>query len=340
MAVAFVWLQFALCVAAIGVAGTWLSRYGDVIAEKTGLGGTWIGVILLATVTSLPELITGVSSVTLAGTPDIAAGDVLGSCVFNLVLLTVLDFLSRGESVYTRASQGHILSAGFGVVLIGVVGINLPLAADGIAPALGHVGLYTPLILLLYAGAMRAVFSYERAQRASVGAEPAERYPGVTLRQAARRYAAASVAVVAAGTALPFVGAQLALAMGWHQTFVGTLLVAAATSMPELAVTVAAARLGALDLAIGNLLGSNLFNIAILALDDLLFLDGPLLVHVSGLHVVSALSAMMMSGVVIVGLLYRPRLRLVRGVGWAGLFLLVIYLLNTLVLYLHGVGPS
>src|SRR5574341_1134667 len=97
------WLEFAACAGLIGYAGSRLSRYGDVIADKTGLGGTWIGLVLLATVTSLPELATGISSVTAAGVPNIALGDALGSTVFNLVLIVMLDFLHRGESVYTRA---------------------------------------------------------------------------------------------------------------------------------------------------------------------------------------------------------------------------------------------
>jgi cation:H+ antiporter len=336
MSVWFAWLQFLLCVVLIGVAGTYLSRYGDVIAEKTGLGGTWIGLILLATVTSLPELITGVSSVTLAGTPNIAVGDVLGSCVFNLLILVILDFLQREESVYSRASQGHILSAGFGLILISIVAFNLQLAVNGGVPRFGHVGIYTPVILLLYAVAMRTVFFYERNHREAFHEERAERYADVTLRQAGQRYAMAAGVVVAAGIWLPFVGEQLARLMGWHQTFVGTLFVAAATSVPEVVVTIAAVRIGALDLAISNLLGSNVFNIAILAVDDLLFLNGPLLSNVSPMHTVSALSAMMMTGIVIVGLFYRPRKRFIRGVGWAALFLLVIYLLNTSILYLRG----
>ncbi|MDP2025101.1 hypothetical protein [Sulfuriferula sp.] len=113
-----IWLQFILCMALIGFAGTKLSRYGDIIADKTGMGGTWVGLVLMASVTSLPELITDISAVTVADAPNIAIGDVLGSCVFNLAFLVVVDFLYRGESVYTRASQGHILSAGFGVVLL------------------------------------------------------------------------------------------------------------------------------------------------------------------------------------------------------------------------------
>jgi cation:H+ antiporter len=77
------WIGFVACTALIIYSGTKLSRYGDIIAEKSGLGRVWIGLILMASVTSLPELVTGVSSVALVGVPDIAVGDVLGSCVFN-----------------------------------------------------------------------------------------------------------------------------------------------------------------------------------------------------------------------------------------------------------------
>jgi cation:H+ antiporter len=335
-AAALVWLQFGVCVLLIGVAGTQLSRYGDVIADKTGLGGTWIGLVLLATVTSLPELVTGVSAVTLAGTPDIAVGDALGSCVFNLAIITILDFLQREESVYTRASQGHILAAGFSVILIGFVGASVLLATRGYSFAFGHVGVYTPIIVVLYVVAMRTVFRYERVQLATYTEERAERYPEITLRRAVQRYALAAAVVVGAGTWLPFVGEALARVMGWEQTFVGTLFIAFATSVPEIVVTVSAMRLGALDMAIGNLFGSNLFDILIVAVDDLFFLRGPILSHVSPLHAVSALSAVMMTGVTIVGLLYRPKTRLFRAVGWASLLLATIYLLNTFVLYLHG----
>jgi cation:H+ antiporter len=89
-------VQFIVCAAIIFVAGAKLSYYGDIIAEKIGLGRTWIGVVLLASVTSLPELITGISSVSLAGVPDIAVGDALGSCMFNILIIAFLDL--RAES--------------------------------------------------------------------------------------------------------------------------------------------------------------------------------------------------------------------------------------------------
>ncbi len=144
------------------------------------------------------------------------------------------------------------------------------------------------------------------------------------------------MAVVAAGIWLPFIAKDLAVVMAWEQSFVGTLFVAAITSTPEVVVTVAALRMGAVDLAIGNLFGSNMFNIVLLAIDDLAYLPGPLLADVSLTHATSAFSAMMMSGLAVVGLVLRPQSRVFRTVSWISLLLLVIYLLNTLFLYLHG----
>ncbi len=331
-----IWFEFFVCALLIGVAGTQLSRYADVIADKTGLSGSWIGLILLATVTSLPELATGVSALTLADVPNIAVGDVLGSCVFNLAILVVLDFLISGGSIYHRASQSHILSAGFGVVLIGFVGLNVLLADSTSTFSIAHMGVYTPIIILLYFIAMRILFIHERMQVQQLVAQIVDRYPSITLRQAGLRYVLAALVVITAGIYLPFAGAQLAEVMGWHQTFVGTLFVAGATSLPELAVTIAALRMGALDMAVANLLGSNLFNMIILAFDDVIYLKGPLLTHISPLHAFSALSAVIMSGVVIIGLVYRPNARLFISVGWISLSLFTLYLLNTYVLYLHG----
>lgn len=331
-----IWLSLAACLVVIGVAGARLSRYGDIIAEKSGMSRGWVGLILLATVTSLPELVTGLSSVTVARVPDIAVGDIMGSCVFNLLVIVLLDFLYRQESVYTRARQGNVLSAGYGIALIGFVGFNLLLYRAGMTPSLGHVGLYTPVILLLYLLAMRSLYHYEQAQVSEYVEDRVELYPESSLKQAVQGYVIAAVAVVAAGIWLPFVAKDLAVAMAWEQGFVGTLFVAAVTSAPEVVVTVAALRMGAIDLAIGNLFGSNLFNIAILAIDDLAYLPGPLFADVSISHAASAFSAMMMSGLAVVGLVLRPASRVFRTVSWISLLLLVVYLLNTLFLYLYG----
>lgn len=331
-----VWLQLAICLVVIGIAGWRLSRYGDILAEKTGLSASWIGLILLATATSLPELATGISAVTVANAPDIAVGNVLGATVFNLVFLVMLDFLYRKESLYSRAAQGHILSAALGALLIGISGFSLLLGQVGFNPTLGHVGLYTPLLALIYLAAMRAVYQYERRTLAEFTEAAAARYPDITMRQAWVGYLVAASAIVAAGVWLPFVAKTLAVQMDWEQSFVGTLLVAAVTTAPEAVVTLSALRIGAVDMAIANLLGSNLFNIVILAIDDLFYTPGPLLAAINPSHAITALTAVMMSALVIVGLIYRPQGRDVVGLSWISVGLFVLYLINTWLLFQYG----
>jgi cation:H+ antiporter len=242
----------------------------------------------------------------------------------------------RKESIYTRARQGNVLAAGYGIALIGFVGFSLLVYRDASMPSLGQVGLYTPVIVLLYLLSMRSLYRYEQTQVSEYVEDRVELHPDMSLKQAVQGYVLAAIAIVASGVWLPFIATDLAAVMGWKQSFVGTLFVAAVTTAPEIVVTVAALRMGAIDLAIGNLFGSNLFNILILAIDDLFFLQGPLLAHVSISHAASAFSAMMMSGLAVVGLVLRPPSRVLRSVSWISVLLLAIYLLNTLFLYLYG----
>ena len=151
-----------------------------------------------------------------------------------------------------------------------------------------------------------------------------------------RRYAFAALFVVSAAIWLPFAAKEIAAQMGWYESFVGTILVALATSLPELVVTIAALKLGAVDMAVANLLGSNLFNILVLAVDDLFYTHGPVLANVSFIHSISAVSAVMMTGVAIVAILYRSGWRVMRTVGWPSIALAAIYLTNAYVIYLYG----
>jgi cation:H+ antiporter len=270
-----------------------------------------------------------------ADAPNIAVGDALGSCVFNLVMLVLLDELSRKEPMYRRIDQGHILTAGFGVILIGAAGAFLLLSQNALGFQILHVSGYTPFIIVIYLVAMRAAFVYERRLRPPPLAL-AKIEEDISLRSAALRYAGAASVVVLAGSWLPFVGQEIAETMGWKTTFVGTLFIAGATSVPELVVTVSALRLGAVDMAIGNLLGSNLFDILILAADDLAYQKGPLLSAVSPAHAITAFAAVIMSGIFIVAMLYKPETRLRGTIGWASLSLLVVYLFSAYVIYLLG----
>ncbi|GAW65417.1 sodium/hydrogen exchanger [Geoanaerobacter pelophilus] len=317
--------------ATIVYSGTNLSRYGDIIAEKTGMGRTWIGVLLMASVTSLPELVTGISSVT-QGLADIAAGDVLGSCVFNMVILASLDLVEREKTISARAHHGHVLAAGFGILLLSLISVSL-YGGSRLAP-LGSVGFYSIFILAIYLFAMRTIFSYEKREFARfIGEQAAEfKYQAVSMRQAAGKFALNALLVIAAAVSLPRIGAGIAQATALGQSFVGNIFIAAATSLPEVVVSLAAARIGAIDLAIGNLLGSNICNIFILAVDDLFFAKGPILGYVNSNHIVSSLAAISMTSIMIIGLTYRSEKKLLF-LAWDSMAVILLYLSYLILLY-------
>lgn len=323
-------LQFVACALAILLAGVRLARYGDIIAEKTGLGGTWLGVLALASVTSLPELITGASSVTYFDLPDIAAGDVIGSCMFNLVILAMLD-VRDPRPLSARLHHGHVLSAAFGIVLLGLA--LLAMAATTRAPIVGWIGLHSVLFIGVYVFAMRTIFVFERSRIAQVTEELAGdvRYGAYTLRQAIGLYAAAAAVLVAAAAALPGVAGRLATLTALGESFVGSIMVATATSLPEVVVSMAAARLGAIDMAVGNLFGSNLFNIAVLGVDDLLYTRGSLLMAVDAAHMATLTAAMVMTAIAIIGLTYRAAHKRFR-LSWDSFAIVAVYLLGAALL--------
>jgi len=331
--IALIWLQFVLCAGLIGFAGVRLSRYGDAIAAHTGLSRNWVGLILLATVTSLPELVTGLSAVTVAAAPDIAVGDVLGACVFNLFILALIDILYRQDNLYQQVSPGHVVSAGFGVILLAGAALAVLLGGHGMMPAIGHISLASVLLLGIYLAAMRTLYVIE--QRHQARTEVTER-PGMTLKLALMGYGMASMVIVGAGIWLPIIGVELARLMGWSNSFVGTLFIALATTVPELATTWGAVRIGALDMAVGNLLGSNLFDVLILAIDDVAYVKGPIYAQVSPVHAATAAVACLMSGIVIVSLASRPTRRVAHVASWSSLALLALYLLNATIQYWHG----
>lgn len=319
-----IWAQFLLLAGVIAFSGTQLSRYGDILAEKTGMGRTWLGLVVLATVTSLPEMATGLSAVLWVKVPDITVGDLLGSCVFNLLILAGVDLLHHPGPVLTAADRGHLLGVAFGVIMLGVTVMGLlPPPSPVSRITIGHIGLSAPVLWFCYLVAMRSIFRYQRRERAALLAEPEEKtvYDHISFSAALLKFGLNALVVVAAGIWLPRVADHLAGLMGWHLSLVGTIFVAAATSLPELAVTVGALRLPAVDLAVGNLFGSNLINLALLGLMDMLYLPGPLLQAVAPEHAATGVLAIIMTGIGGAELVYRPRKKLLQWMS-AGAFLM------------------
>jgi cation:H+ antiporter len=334
MTLAWLLLQFAGCALLIARAGYVLSRSADALAEAHGWGRGWVGLALLATVTSLPELASGISAVAFVDAPNLAVGNALGACVVNLLFLVVVDALQRHQPMYREASATHLLSAGFGVVMLGFVALSLLTGTR--APAVLHVGVYSPMLLALYLLALKGVHAHERQALAAAMSTQAPA-PSAQTRHEWRRFGLAALVVLAAGSWLPEVADGLATTLGLSRSFVGTVLMAIVTTLPEMAVTLGALRLGALDMAIGNLLGSNLFNVTILAIDDAFYVRGPLLADAAAVHAGTAVTALVMTGLVIIGLVMRPQGRTLRVVSWVSVGLVAVYVVNAALVYLGGV---
>lgn len=331
MPLALIVAEFIICAGIILWSGVRLTRYGDVIADLTGLGGTWVGLVLLATVTSLPELVTGISSVVLFDVPDIAAGDAIGSCMFNLLVLALLD-VRDPLPLTTRIHQGHVLSAAFGIALLGLLTTSILLGPS--APALGWAGVHSLVFIGLYALAVRTIFVFERGRMGQIPGPDEPRVPSMTLRRAVGMYVAAAAVLVTAASVLPGIAEQLAAATGLTHSFVGTLFVAATTSLPEVVVSVTAMRMGALDMAVANLFGSNLFNVAVLGVDDLLYTRGPLLASVSRVHLLASSAAITMTAIAVIGLTFRAARKRFR-LSWDSVGIVAVYAATVWMLATH-----
>jgi cation:H+ antiporter len=331
MTVAWLLAQFALCALLIARAGFVLSRSADRLAEAYGWGRGWVGLALLASVTSLPELASGISAVVLIDAPNLAVGNALGACIVNLGFLVIVDAVQRHQPIYRDASATHLLSAGFGVVMLGLVALSLLVGRR--VPSLFEVSAFSPLLFALYLLALRSVQAHEQQAAQAHGLARAGAAAGAVQRDW-RRFGAAAAVVVAAGLWLPATADRLAAELQLSRSFVGTIFMALVTTLPEMAVTLSALRLGALDMAIGNLLGSSLFNVMILAVDDLFYRRGPLLAAADPVHAGTAVTAMLMSGLVVIGLVMRPQGRVLRVLSWVSIALGVAYLLNAALIYL------
>lgn len=319
-----VWLKLVVCILVILVAGRNVARYGDVISDRTGIGQVWMGVIAISVITSLPELFTGISSVTIVSAPNLTVGNLLGANAFNLFNLAALDIVYRHGSIISQASPAHRLTGRFSLGLVILVGIFIFISIHFSAMSLGWIGWYTPVIILFYLVAVWRIFKFEKKQQK---VEPISLYPEALPMKRVYIYFVISAAfIIGAGIWLATIGDEIAAATGWGQSFVGTLFLAFTTTLPEITVSFTAMRLGAIDMAVANLIGSNLFNLTIIPVIDLIYTRGPILAEVSEGNVVTAAAVAVMSILFLAGLRFRPR-RFLR-LSWFNVSLIILFLVS------------
>jgi cation:H+ antiporter len=320
-----VWLKFIICILIIFFSGQRVAKYGDTIAKRTGLGQVWIGLVAVALITSLPELFTGISAVTLVDAPDLTIGDLVGANAFNMLNLALLDICHRNGSLLAAVSPTQRLTGWFSLLLMLVVAVSLFVSARFHPMAIGWIGWYTPVIIILYFLAVRRVFHFEKRQP-SVTETSA--YQGEESAKRLYLYFGISAAfIIGAGIWLATIGDEITLVTGWGQSFVGSLFLAFTTTLPEITVSFAAMRIGATDLAVANMIGSNLFNLTVIPIDDLIYLKGPILTHVTESHLITAVAVIVMTLFFIAGLRFKPR-RFFR-LSWCNSTMILLFIAGT-----------
>jgi len=332
-----VWLAFVFCLVVILFAGFKLTRYGDAIAEKTGLGTVWIGLLLIALVTSLPELVTGISAAALVDSPDLALGTIFGSCTFNLAILAILDILYSGGPVLNRVSKGHIISAGAGAFLVALAAASIFFGENLSGLSLGWLGIPSLLLFIIYVFSIRQIFNYERRRNdGKKQQQPALQYSDISRQQVYIGFTMSALAIIGAGIWLAFIGENIADIYNMNNSFVGTLFLALTTSMPELAVGIAAVRMGAIDIAVADLMGANMINIAKIFIIDIFYVRGPILSLVSHSHLITAMITIAMTMVVVIGMRFRYKRKILKIAGWYSYFLIGLWLFGAYLVYTSG----
>ncbi len=327
------WLQFLICAAIIVFAGSRLARSAAVVAGNIGIGTAWAGVILLPLATSSPELVTTLSAV-MIDAPDLAIGNILGSCLYNLTLLAVIDLLEGRGALTARINQGHIVTASLSIISVCLVSIAM---LRVVYLPIGWVGVETLFIALVYIFGSRLLYRYERKNLSlpPVGDEVHDSKKPVSTGQALLQFLIAAGLILVAGVFLTDASDQIAVLTGLGHTFVGSIFLAMSTSLPETVTIITAVRLGYIDMAVANVFGANFMNLFIVFLADLFYRRGPLLYAVSDSNLLSAVMVILLSTVIILGLTYRSKRKVAR-IGYDVLLVLAGYLVTVVLLFKAG----
>jgi cation:H+ antiporter len=289
--------------------------------------------VLLAAATSLPEAATDVAAVRL-GAPDLAAGDLFGSSMANMLILGVLDLLSPRSQLLRRAAPDHALSAALAISLNALAALFV--ISRPTATVFG-LGVESVLLLVLYLAGTRALYRHSLRER-PLPMESVEECGGARpLRVAVAGFGTAALAILLAAPVFAWSAQRIAEMTGLGTTFIGTLLVGLSTSLPELVASIAAVRAGALDLAVGNLFGSNALN---MALFFVLSAAQPGQAFFAGLqpeHALSGMLAVILMGLGLAAVVYKAERRDTR-IGRDGALIVVTYVLGVWLLFTRAVG--
>ena len=278
-------LVFVLSAAFVVAAGIGLARFGDELAESTGWGKLWVGTLLVGIATSLPEVVVNVSAVWLERSPGLALGNVFGADMMNVFVLSLVALAFGAGKVFGGQGRDTELLILLGLVLVSAAMV-FGYAGD---LKLGPTSAGCLAIFAGYVVGMRLVY---RAGQTQVHPDDVPAPVG-SARRAWVGFLASAAIVIIAGRFLAGSAETIAEVSGISASFIGVLLVSIVTTLPEGSVTVAAAFRKSYGIAMGNVYGSNAFNVTIFTLSDL-FHDRPLLAEMEPAHFAAAACALVL----------------------------------------------
>lgn len=281
---------FLATAAIVVLSGIRLSLYGDALGDRTGLGSGLIGLVFLAGVTSLPELVVSLTSVIqntdLSKGADLATGNMLGSNVFNLLILALMALIFPRKFDPKKLASPHTASTIYGLIMLGIFAIAF-LTTNMAALRVPLLGCSWPVLALPIVYGLILRREHRQLEVAEQDHLPSE---GQLAHLPAFRFYSVlgllCACIIGGGILLSILGSRMALppeqgGFGLEASLIGTLFLAISTSLPELVISFSSVRLGFLDMSVGNVLGSNMFNLLIIFCADVAMRNGSMLRHAS-----------------------------------------------------------
>lgn len=261
-----IYLLYLLLAAIVVGLSIKISHYVDLIDKTTDISGAFIGGVMLAAVTSLPELFTSLSATAFLGKPELVIGNILGSNIFNLTVLATLIVIMYKKVNHAFISKSHTIVAGWLVATYGLLAFPICLNTDATLFGVSAVSLIIGVIYMLCIQTM-AKDTQAKVKGITV-------YTKLTTKQLFTRFSLFSVLLVITSIGITYVSDLVAIKLNLDVTLAGALLLGIATSLPELASCIALVKIGNFNAMVGNILGSNIFNLFILLIADVTFRTG------------------------------------------------------------------
>ena len=324
--ISMIWLEFILCSALLIYFAYNLCREGIILSERTNIEKGIIGMFFLAVATSFPEIVTGASAVFFLDKAALGYGDIVGSIIVNLMILFGIDIYQGKGRILLRVSKVNRLTGVYVVILLGIVLSAAMIRSIGVSiPVIYGVGIENFLIILTYFAALKIIQrSGKREEHVPLNNE---RESFLSLWS---KFMIFLAVVMALGVWLARIGDKIVAQTTMSETFIGTLFLGLVTSFPEIIVSFAALRAGSINMAVGNILGSNMFDVCIIPFLDMLH-KRPILGAMTNAQKFATVLVTVLSLVAVIGLYSKKETS--RKVGWDTAIIFLFGLIGFVILY-------